>query len=79
MYVVCMLYVCMLYVVWYVKFKGSLLVQAVQSWPLIGPRDTQMLRRICVGAYCSFCPRDTQMLRRICVGAYCSSTFYTLD
>ena len=27
---------CMLYVVWCVKFKGSLLVEAVQSWPLIG-------------------------------------------
>jgi hypothetical protein len=34
MYVVC----CMLYV-WYVKFKGSLLVEAVQSWPLIGRHD----------------------------------------
>ena len=29
-------YVCMYVVVWYVKFKGSLLVKAVQSWPLIG-------------------------------------------
>ena len=28
------MYVCMC--VWYVKFKGSLLVEAVQSWPLIG-------------------------------------------
>ena len=35
MYVVC----CMLYVVWYVKFKGSLLVEAVQSRPLIGRHD----------------------------------------
>ena len=28
------MYVCMY--VWYVKFKGSLLVEAVQNWPLIG-------------------------------------------
>ena len=30
------MYVCMVYRLWYVKFKGSLLVEAVQSWPLIG-------------------------------------------
>ena len=48
-----------------------LLVDTTDTLLLIGRMcDTQMLRRICVGAYCLFCPRDTHMLREICVGAY---------
>ena len=35
---VCMLYVVCMYV-WYVNFKISLLVDTVQSWPLIGRHD----------------------------------------
>ena len=33
------MYVCSMYVVWYVNFKISLLVDTMQSWPLIGRHD----------------------------------------